>query len=121
MFLVQALICFYNRHPNLDPLKKIILFMAYTRKATFHIDGITIHSNLSILVNCKYLPSLSLKQLDNWVKKYDQFQLIVLNEISLIGKWISKFINPQLRSIKCIHTNFFGNLDVINPREFYQV
>jgi hypothetical protein len=86
MFLVQALICFYNRHTNLDPLKKIVLFMAYTRKATFNIDEITINSSLSIPVNCKDLPSLSLEQLDNLVKKYDQLQLIVLNEISLIGK-----------------------------------
>jgi len=39
---VQALIHFYNRHPNLDPLKKKALFMAYIRKATFNIDGITI-------------------------------------------------------------------------------
>jgi len=69
----------------------------------------------------KDLPSLSLEQLDNLIKKYDQLQLIVLNEISLIGKRILKFIDPQLRSIKCIHTKFFGNLDVINPREFYQV
>jgi hypothetical protein len=29
MFLVQVLICFYNRHPNSNPLKKITLFMAY--------------------------------------------------------------------------------------------
>jgi uncharacterized protein with PQ loop repeat len=88
MFLVQALIHFYNRHPNLDPLKTIALFMAYIRKATFNINRITIHSSLSILVNCKDLPSLSLEQLDNLVKKYDQLPLIVLNEISLIGKII---------------------------------
>jgi len=121
MFLVQAFICFYNRHPNLDPLKKIALFVAYIRKATFNIDGITILSSLSIPVDCKDLPSLKLEQLDNLIKKYDQLQLIVLNEISLIGKTILKFIDPQLRSIKCIHTKVFGNLDVINPREFYQV
>jgi hypothetical protein len=65
MFLVQDLICFYNRHPNLDPLRKIILFMAYTRKATFNIDGITIHSNLSIPINCKDLEPLSLEPLNN--------------------------------------------------------
>ncbi len=72
MFLIQTLICFYNRHPNLDPLKKMTLFMAYARKTTLNIDGITIHSSLSILVNCEDLPSLSLKQLDNLVEKYHQ-------------------------------------------------
>jgi len=59
MFLIQALMCFYNKHPHSDPLKKKALLMAYTRKSTFNIDGITIHSNLSIPLNCKYLPSLS--------------------------------------------------------------
>jgi hypothetical protein len=46
--------------------------MAYIRKTTFNIDGIMIHSSLSIPLNCKDLPSLSLEQLDNLVKKYDR-------------------------------------------------
>jgi hypothetical protein len=84
MFLIQALICFYNRHPHLDLLENKVLFMAYTRKATFNIDGITIHSSLFIPLNCKDLPSSSLQRLDNLVKKYD--------EISLIGIITIKFI-----------------------------
>jgi hypothetical protein len=80
--------------------------MAYIKKTTFNIDGITIHSSLSILVNCKNLPSLNLEQLNNLIKKYDQLQLIVLNEISFIEKIILKFIDFRLRSIKCIHIKF---------------
>jgi len=60
MFLIQALIHFYNRHLNLDLLKKITLFMAYSKKVVY-IDGIIIHSNLFIPINCKDLPSLSLE------------------------------------------------------------
>jgi hypothetical protein len=67
--------------------------MAYTRKATFNIDGTTIHLSLSIPLNCKDSLSLSLEQLDNLIKKYDQLQLIVLNEISLVMKRILKFID----------------------------
>jgi len=67
--------------------------MAYTRKETFNIDGITIHSSISIPLNYKDLPSFNLERLDNLIKKYDQLQLIVLDEISLIGKIISKYIN----------------------------
>jgi hypothetical protein len=121
MLLIQALIHFYNRHPHSNPLKKKALLMAYIGKSTFNIDEITIHSSLSIPLNCKDLPSLSLERLDNLVKKYDQLQLIFLDEISLIGKRILKFIDLQLISIKRIHTNFFGNLDVIITRNFYQV
>ncbi len=56
--------------------------MAYTGKTTFTIDGTIIH----IPFNGKYFPSLSSKWLNNLVKKYDQLQLIVWNEISLIGE-----------------------------------
>ncbi len=65
-----------------------------------------------ISLNCKDLPSLSLEWLDNLVKKYDQLKLIILDEISLIGNIILKFIDLWLRSIKPIHTKFFGNPSV---------
>jgi hypothetical protein len=59
----------------------------------FNIDGTTIHSNIFIPFNCKDLPSLSLKWLDNLVEKYDQLQLITLDEISLIRRRILKSID----------------------------
>jgi hypothetical protein len=95
--------------------------MAHIGKTTFNIDGTTIHSSLSIPLNFKGLPSLSLERLDNLVKKYDQLQLIVLDEISLVGKIILKLIDFLLRSIKRIHTKFFENLDVIIIGDFYQI
>jgi len=49
----------------------------------FNIDGTTIHSNLFTPFNCKNLPSLSSEWLNNLVKKYDQLQLIILDEILL--------------------------------------
>ncbi len=115
------MIRFYSKHPHLDPLNFFFLLMAYIGKSTFNIDGILIHLSLSIPLNCKDFPSLSSERLDNLVKKYDQLQLIVLHEISLIGKIILKVINLRLRSMKRIHTKFFGNLDVIITGDFYQV
>jgi hypothetical protein len=67
--------------------------MAYTGKTMFNIDRITIHLSLSIPLNCKDLPSLSSKQSNILINKYNQLQLIVLDEISLIGKRILKFID----------------------------
>jgi hypothetical protein len=46
---------------------------------------------------------------------------MVLDEISLIGKRILKFTDLRLRSIKHVHTKFFGNLDAIIIGDFYQV
>ncbi len=93
VFIIQALICFNNIHPQLYLLKKKVLFMAYIIKMIFNIDGTTIHSNIFIPLNCKGLLSLNLEHFDNLVKKYDQLQLIVLDEISFkIGKRKLKFI-----------------------------
>jgi hypothetical protein len=56
--------------PWLDLFKKT-LFITFTRKITFNIDGTTIHSS-PLILNCKDLPSLSYKQLDSLIKIYDQ-------------------------------------------------
>jgi len=95
--------------------------MAYIGKTTFNIDVTTIHSSLSIPLDWKELPSLDSKWLDNLIKRYEQLQLIILDEISLIGKRILKFIDLWLRSIERVCTKFFGNLDVIIIRDFVQV
>jgi hypothetical protein len=61
MLLIQALICFYNRHPHLDLFKKKALFMAYIGKTTFNINGTKIDSSPSLPFNCKDLPPLNLE------------------------------------------------------------
>jgi hypothetical protein len=43
MFLIQALIRFYNKHPHSNLSKKKTLLMAYTRKVAVNIDGTIIH------------------------------------------------------------------------------
>jgi hypothetical protein len=45
----------------------------------------------------------------------------VIDEISSINKKILKFIDLLLKSIKCIPTKFFWNLDIIIVEYFYQV
>ncbi len=91
------------------------------KKKLVNIDGTIIHSNLSIPLNCKYLPSLCLERLDNLIEKYDQLQLIALEEISLIGKKILKFVDFLLTPIKHVHPKFFGNFDVIGTRIFIKI
>jgi hypothetical protein len=39
--------------------KKKTLFVAYIGKTSFNVDGTTVHSNISIPLNCKDLPSLN--------------------------------------------------------------
>ncbi len=46
---------------------------------------------------------------------------MVFDEIFLIGKRILKFIDLHLKSIICMQTIFFRNLNVIIIGDFYQV
>ncbi len=54
------------------------------------------------------------------MKTYDELQLLVLDEVSLIGSRIFSFIDLYLRSIKHTHNHFFGNMDVIIIGDLYQ-
>jgi hypothetical protein len=47
-------------------------------------------------------------------------QLIVINEISLVGNRMLSFIDHRLRVIKQVHKKFMGGLDVIMIHDFYQ-
>jgi hypothetical protein len=59
--------------------------MVYIGKVAFNIDGITIYLGPSLPSNYKHLQSLLAKMFDSLLKTYDELQLLVLNEISLIG------------------------------------
>jgi hypothetical protein len=48
---------------------------------------------------------------------------MVLDEISMVGNIILKFVDQTLRSVKYMHTNYFGNktyLNIIITGDFYQ-
>ncbi len=64
LLIIQGLLHHYNKQLHVDPLKQKTLFMVYTSKTTFNIDGTTIYSSLNILLNCKHLPSLTFECLD---------------------------------------------------------
>jgi hypothetical protein len=105
LLLIQGFLRHYNRKLSFDPLKQKAILMVYIDKMTFNIDDTTIHSRLSLPLNCKYLQSLSAKRFNSLSKTYDELQLMVLNEVSLIGSRIVFFIDLCFKSIK--HTQSF--------------
>jgi hypothetical protein len=119
--IIQGLLRHYNKQIHVDSLKQKTLLMAYISKTTFNIDGTIIHLTLSIPLNCKHLPSLTSKHLDISLKTYSNLNLLVLDEISLIGNEIFSFIDYRLRAIKQTCHHFFGNLDVIIIGDLHQV
>ncbi len=57
-----------------------------------------------------------LSRLTYW---YEQFQLVVIDEISLVGARMLDVINNRLKSIKSIQNKFFDGVDVIMTSDFY--
>jgi hypothetical protein len=57
---------------------------------------------------------------DTLSKTYVQLQLLVLDEVSLIGSRMFSFIYLHFRSIKHVHNHFIGNMNVIIIGDLYQ-
>jgi hypothetical protein len=71
--------------PNLTKTKTLL--MALVGKTAFNIEGLTIHSTLNIHVQQSLfsLPNLSSNSLNRLTCQYEQLQLVVIDEISLVG------------------------------------
>jgi len=93
MLLIQGFLKHYNRKLGFDPFMQKAILMVYTSKMTYNIDGTTIHSRLSLPLNYKPLQSLSIERLNSLLKTYDELQLLVLDEVSLIGNRIFSFLD----------------------------
>jgi hypothetical protein len=72
LLLIQGFLKHYNIKLGFDPLKQKAILMVYTCKMTFNIDGTTIHSVLSLPLNCKHLQSLSIEKFDSLLKTCDE-------------------------------------------------
>jgi hypothetical protein len=120
--IVQGLLRFYHSDLQSDPLKPKVLLMAFTGKATFNIDGCTIHSALRIPINqsLSNMGKLSSELLNKLTDDYEQIKLIVIDEISLVGARMLDAIDQRLRSIKHFKNKYFLGVYVIVCGDFYQ-
>jgi hypothetical protein len=86
--IIQYLLRYYNKiNFEANLLKQKIMKLGYIGKAAFNISGSTIHSALGIPLNKSLLELgiLNDERCDNFIKKYNQLCLLVINEISLVG------------------------------------
>jgi hypothetical protein len=119
--IIQGLLQLYNRDIYFDLTKTKALLMASTGKVAFNIDGLTIHSTLNIPIQQSLfnLPNLSSNSLNRLTCRYEQLQLVMIDEISFVGVRMFNVIDNRLRSIKYIQIIFFGGIDVIMTCDFY--
>jgi hypothetical protein len=120
--VIQGLLQLYNRHILSNSTKTKALLMVSISKVAFNIDGLTIHSTIEkhVQQSLSNLPNLSSDSLNRLTCRYEQLQLVVIDEISLVGAKMFNVIDNRLRSIKHIQNYFFGGVDVIMINDFYQ-
>ncbi len=91
--------------------------LTYTRKVAFNINGTTICSRLEIPLKKIYND----EKCYTLIKMYDQLQIIIINEISLVGNRMLSFIAHKLRVIKQVHKELMSGLDVIIIDDFIKL
>jgi len=96
--------------------------MVSTCEITFNIDGSTINLMLNIIVQKSLFSfsNVSSHSLNWFTCQYKQLQLVIMDEISLIGVRMFNVINNRLMSIKHIKYIFLACFHGIITCDFYQ-
>ncbi|VDI59074.1 Hypothetical predicted protein [Mytilus galloprovincialis] len=100
-----------------------VLLTAPTGTAAFNINGMTIHSCLSIFKSLsKDHATLSEDKLNTLRSKLDNLQVLIIDEISMVNKRLLYFVHERLRQIKKKpETCLFGGVSIIAVGDFYQL
>jgi hypothetical protein len=101
-------------------LKPKGLILAYTGKVAYNAGGTTIHSAFLMPFNKSQFLPLSKEMLDTLSKIYQELQLVLIDEASLVGSRFLFSIDNRLRSIKHVQTKYFGNIDMVFCGDLYQ-
>ena len=102
-----------------------VLLTAPTGVAAFNIGGMTIHSALLLLV-AKFRSSvqqLSFEKLNTLHTQLENLQLLIIDEVSMVGSDMLLDIHNRLNEIKGISDDscFFGNVSVLAVGDLYQL
>jgi hypothetical protein len=118
----QSILRFYNSLPGFNPETIRVAICAPTGKAAALIDGMTLHSFLSLPINqCKH----KLVKLDSDVSnrigvKLRDLQLLIIDEISMVGFTMFQQVDARLQQIMKSKEPF-GGISVIVFGDFNQL
>ncbi|CAF1564037.1 unnamed protein product, partial [Rotaria sp. Silwood1] len=118
----QSILRFYNSLPGSNPETIHTAICAPTGKAAALIDGMTLHSFLSLPVNqCKH----KLVKLDSNISnrigvKLKDLQLLIIDEISMVGFTMFQHVDARLQQIMKSKKPF-GGVSVIVLGDFNQL
>jgi len=110
---------------QIKPTDVITLLTAPTGVAAFNIDGMTIHSALLLRTtqNSKDGAPLTFEKLNTVRSKLENLQLIIIDEVSMVGSDMLLNIHRRLDEIKGISGEgiYFGNVCVLAVGDLYQL
>lgn len=119
--LYQSLLKYLNhqRHEQPDTIK--VLLCAPTGKAAHHIGGMTIHSAFCIPVSQGFnFKPLDMQQLNVLRSRYQNLRILIIDEISMVGRGMFNFINLRLQEITGC-TKAFGGISILAVGDLYQL
>lgn len=105
--------------PNANsPDDIVVLLTAPTATAAFNIGGTTLHQAFSL---SKALPLPYMYKKDDQLTKLQFMNILVIDEISMVGQRLLIYISETLRQIKQSGNALFGNTSIIAVGDFYQL
>ena len=112
------------RHlPNVSSHDVTCLTLAPTGTAAFNIGGLTIQSGLLIPIHASAFKNLSTDNLKTLRSRLKNLQVVIIDEISMVGSNVFHQIHRRLEEIKGTNSfdSLFGNVTVIAVGDLYQL
>ena len=119
--LYNALLRYYSTVPGNDPDDTHILLMAPTGKAAYGIKGTTIHSALQIPASQGFhYKALTADKLNSMQVKFHNLKFIFIDEISMVGHGMFRYIDKRLQQIMGSN-KVFGGVSIIAVGDLFQL
>ena len=119
--IYQGLLKYLNHKRNVNPDSFQIMLCAPTGKAAHNIGGSTIHSAFCIPANQGFqFKPLDMQQLNSMRARYHSLKMVIIDEISMVGRGMFNYINLRLQEIMGI-SRPFGNVSILAVGDLYQL
>ncbi len=120
--IYQSLCRYFNSIPGHNGDETNILLSAFTGKAAFNINGMTLHTTFGLPINqCGgKMVRLDESTANTMRNKLNGLKLLIIDEISMVGATIFKYLDERLRQI--FHsTEIFAGISIIAVGDFNQL
>ena len=119
--LYEALIRYLNSVPGENPDEVKVLKVAPTGKAAYNIGGNTLHSAFKIPANRGFeYCTLDRDRLNTIRAKLSKLEVIFIDEISMVGSGMFKFLNLRLQQIMGTQKPF-GGVSLVTVGDLFQL